>query len=221
MQYPGGKGKTYQHIINLIPPHNTYIEAFLGSGAVLKNKLPASRNIAIEINKDVLNAFDSYSNDIELVNDDAIKYLIDFPFIGKEVVYCDPPYYPSTRYRKRVYRYDFNEKDHIELLNIINILPCRVLISGYDNDLYQEKLSAWSRYEFFAKTHKDRRKEIVWFNYPKPNALHDNRYLGSNFRDRQNFKRRKERLKKRISRLSPPEIDEILKWLTQERGRFE
>ena len=38
MQYPGGKNNCYQQIINLIPPHDTYIEAFLGSGAVLRHK---------------------------------------------------------------------------------------------------------------------------------------------------------------------------------------
>ncbi|MBK9053315.1 MAG: hypothetical protein IPL78_21170 [Chloroflexi bacterium] len=30
MTYPGGKGRTYQHIINHLPPHDVYIAAFLG-----------------------------------------------------------------------------------------------------------------------------------------------------------------------------------------------
>ena len=40
MTYPGGKNGAgiYQRIINHMPPHKTYIEAFLGSGAVLRNK---------------------------------------------------------------------------------------------------------------------------------------------------------------------------------------
>ena len=32
MRYPGGKGKCYQHIINLMPMHDTYIETHLGGG---------------------------------------------------------------------------------------------------------------------------------------------------------------------------------------------
>ena len=40
MRYPGGKGKTYHQIINLLPPHKTYIETHLGGGAVvIRNRL--------------------------------------------------------------------------------------------------------------------------------------------------------------------------------------
>jgi len=49
MRYPGGKGKCYQHVINLMPPHSVYIETHLGGGSVLRHKRPAKRNIAIEV----------------------------------------------------------------------------------------------------------------------------------------------------------------------------
>ncbi len=48
MSYPGGKGKCYQRLINLMPPHETYIESHLGGGAVLRNKRPAKANIGID-----------------------------------------------------------------------------------------------------------------------------------------------------------------------------
>ncbi|MBS0352463.1 MAG: DNA adenine methylase, partial [Proteobacteria bacterium] len=48
MSYPGGKGKCYQRLINLMPPHETYIETHLGSGAVLRNKRPAKTTIGID-----------------------------------------------------------------------------------------------------------------------------------------------------------------------------
>jgi DNA adenine methylase len=54
MQYPGGKGTAYQKIINLIPPHTTYIESHLGGGAVMAHKAPARLNIGIDINPIVL-----------------------------------------------------------------------------------------------------------------------------------------------------------------------
>ena len=46
MTYPGGKNGAgeYQRIINHMPPHKTYIEAFLGSGAVMRHKRLAQRN---------------------------------------------------------------------------------------------------------------------------------------------------------------------------------
>lgn len=36
--YPGGKNVTFRNIINEAPPHDIYLEPFVGSGAVLMNK---------------------------------------------------------------------------------------------------------------------------------------------------------------------------------------
>lgn len=47
--YPGGKGNTYQQIINLMPPHRIYVEPFLGGGSVMLNKRPAAVNIGLDV----------------------------------------------------------------------------------------------------------------------------------------------------------------------------
>ena len=39
----GGKGGVYQRLINLIPPHDVYIENHLGGGAVIRKKYPAKK----------------------------------------------------------------------------------------------------------------------------------------------------------------------------------
>lgn len=52
--YPGGKGNCYQQIINQIPPHEVYIEPFLGGGYVMKAKRPAAINIGVELDRAVL-----------------------------------------------------------------------------------------------------------------------------------------------------------------------
>lgn len=54
MSYPGGKGSCYQHIINQMPPHQTYIETHLGGGSVMLKKRPAQLNIGIELDPQVL-----------------------------------------------------------------------------------------------------------------------------------------------------------------------
>jgi DNA adenine methylase len=54
MAYDGGKGNLYQHIINLIPPHTTYIEPFLGGGAVALKKRPALLNIGLDLDSEAL-----------------------------------------------------------------------------------------------------------------------------------------------------------------------
>ena len=51
MTYPGGKNGAgvYQQIINLMPPHDVYIEPFLGGAAILRLKRPAGRSIACDL----------------------------------------------------------------------------------------------------------------------------------------------------------------------------
>ena len=51
MSYPGGKSGAgvFQTIINLMPPHDVYVEPFLGGAAVMRMKRPASLNIGIDL----------------------------------------------------------------------------------------------------------------------------------------------------------------------------
>ncbi|HXJ73601.1 MAG TPA: hypothetical protein VNM37_12130, partial [Candidatus Dormibacteraeota bacterium] len=51
MSYPGGKNGAgvYQRIISMMPPHQVYIEPFLGGGAIARLKRPAPVNIAMDL----------------------------------------------------------------------------------------------------------------------------------------------------------------------------
>ncbi len=98
MRYPGGKGAAYQKLINLMPPHEVYIETHLGGGAVMRNKRPAKSNIGIEIDSEVVEMWGNmHPIDFELVHDNAINYLNNYNFTGKELIYSDPPYLREAR----------------------------------------------------------------------------------------------------------------------------
>jgi site-specific DNA-adenine methylase len=214
MRYPGGKGKCYQHVINLIPLHRVYIETHLGGGAVMRHKKPAERNIGIELNARVIGAWRAQSlPHVELVHGRAEDYIQQFAFRGDELVYVDPPYFPSTRRSTRVYANDYSQLDHELLLEILVKLPCKVILSGYANPLYSEFLGHWHRRTFNAKTHVDVRTETLWLNYEPPATLHDARFLGENFRDREVRKRRLQRLQDRLARLDPTERAAVAQWL--------
>jgi len=219
MKYPGGKGKCYQHLINLMPPHHTYIESHLGGGAVMRNKKPAQRNIGLDLDPKVIEMWkQDLSNVCELHQIDAVNYLENYIFHGNELVYVDPPYLPETRKRGKVYRCDYTEKDHIHLLQCLNDLPCKVMISGYENDLYNKLLPGWRKVHFSAKTHIEVREETVWMNFEHPNRLHDARYIGKTFRDRQNIQRRQSRLRSRIENLDSIERNDLYKWMQEHYG---
>ncbi len=65
------------------------------------------------------------------------RCLSRFAFDDTELVYADPPYLKSSRkapgrYR---YRYDYEEQDHVQLLEILRRLPCQAMISRYCSSL--------------------------------------------------------------------------------------
>lgn len=215
MHYPGGKGKSFQHIINVLPPHDTYIETHLGGGAVLRHKAPARTTIAVEIDPVVIDRWREESPGLaSYVEADAIAFLREYRFRGDEVVYCDPPYLPETRRRKRVYRYDYLAEDHERLLDTIGRLPCPVVISGYPSPLYSARLHDWQTRTFTAKTHNGSRTECIWFNFDPPVRLHDARFLGRDYRERDNIRRRQERLRQRIASLPIQEQHVLAEWLS-------
>ena len=119
-----------QPIVALMPPHDTYIETHLGGGAIMQRKSPALRNIGIDRNQRALERF-RCAYPVELVHASAHRFLADYDYQGRELIYSDPPYLHETRSSDRRYRFDYDEADHLELLELLKKLPCAVILSGY------------------------------------------------------------------------------------------
>lgn len=219
MSYPGGKGKCYQRLINLMPPHETYIESHLGGGAVINKKRPAQINIGIDADERVIAAWRKTSPaQCTLVHGDAATFLERYPFTGKELVYADPPYVAETRRKLKIYRCEYSDTDHMRLLDVLTALPCMVMLSGYDNSIYRERLAGWRKVTFSANTQVGIREECVWTNFPEPKVLHDATFLGATFRERQTVRRRYQRLVDRFDRMDPIEREHVLTLLHSHYG---
>jgi site-specific DNA-adenine methylase len=212
MNFPGGKGGTYQKYINLMPPHEAYIESHLGGGAIMRYKRRAKRNIGIEIDPEIMEIWTRGKEiDFELIHGDAISFLKSYPFTGKELVYCDPPYLRDTRKKYYpLYKYEYSLSQHVELLEILKSLPCMVMISGYESPLYIKSLTGWHTHTFQATTHHGMATEWIWMNYSKPTHLHDYRYLGDNFREREKIKLKLKRWIARFKSMSALERQALL-----------
>lgn len=200
MNYPGGKNGSgvYQNIISMMPPHKTYIELFLGSGAILRRKRKAEVSWGVDLDSDVLNRsnYDNFSvHNLSFYEGSAINFVKYNPdvFRYKSLVYADPPYLRSVRSSKnKLYKYEFwTDDQHAELLNLLIKLPSMVMISGYDSELYNSILKDW-RKESFQTTNRagNRVTEIVWLNFPEPREFHDYSFLGKDNIDRQRIKRK-------------------------------
>ena len=189
----------YQAVINCMPPHEVYIEAFLGGGSVFLHKKPALRNVGIERDEAIIAAWRKrHYLGLELVHADAIELLNRWPWSKRDnprtLVYCDPPYPADVRRsQQKMYRCDLlSQEGHIKLLTTLNSLPCMVVLSGYSSPLYESLLSDWRRVHFQTR---DRTwhgtPKTIWMNFPEPLELHDDRYSGRGFRERERIKRRR------------------------------
>lgn len=204
MQYPGGKNASgvYQRIINQIPPHTTYIEPFLGFGAIMRLKKPADCSIGIDADMDIIKKWEDWGAGHIVQHGDAISFLCSYEWQGGEFVYCDPPYLKSTRSTKdKLYRHEFwTEEQHEELLTVLLSLPCTVALSGYKSELYDRMLKGWRvmSYTVYLRRH-GKATEYLWMNYPEPLELHDYQYLGDDYRERENIKKQQKRWRRIIA----------------------
>jgi DNA adenine methylase len=152
-----------------------------------------------------------WAPELGVISGDGLEYLRRRKFAGDELVYCDPPYLIATRSGGRIYRHEFDESQHQQLLRCIRRIPARVMISGYWSQMYASALKDWTAVSFDTITRGGRKAvEWLWFNYPKPTQLHDYSFLGDGFRERERINRKKKRWAARLRRLDTLERQALL-----------
>ena len=106
---------------------------------------------------------------VMVTNMDGVKLINKY---NKENVflYCDPPYEQSTRTGAR-YKVDMDRKGHEDFVNAVIGSKSKILISGYDCELY-DKLTenGFNKVQFEVKTidgnfNKKTKLETLWKNY--------------------------------------------------------
>ena len=206
MGYPGGKGRMWQHVAALMPPHDVYIETHLGGGSVLRNKAPSRLSIGIDVDPRVTDLARSWGvPGLEVLNEDALAFLDRYPFDGSEVVYADPPYPMSSRSAaRRLYRHEC-EGHHRNLIARLRRLDCPVIVSGYPNTVYSESLRDWNCRTVMNATQGGLREERLWLNYEPGPMRHDYTCLGDGFRDRDRLRRRARNLVARMEAMKAVE----------------
>ena len=114
---------------------------------------------------------------VRVENRDAKDILLMFKDRPATLVYLDPPYFVK---RDHSYTIDANDRDfHRNLLKICIKSKSMILISGYDNELYNEMLTqkkGWSKSTIDAYTKGTNgktfsRTEVLWKNVKLAKAL--------------------------------------------------
>jgi DNA adenine methylase len=85
--------------------------------------------------------------------------------------YLDPPYVAEARSCPDVYRHEMTHEDHVRMLDVVLACRGKVMLSGYDNSLYRDRLAGWQKEEFVVPNHasgeavKPRMVECLWMNF--------------------------------------------------------
>lgn len=102
-------------------------------------------------------------------NTDGIK-LIKKHNNPRTLIYCDPPYEQSTRTNAR-YKEDMNREEHIEFLDVVMKSEAKIIMSGYDCELYNVlERNGFIKINFDVKTisgnfESKTKVETLWKNY--------------------------------------------------------
>lgn len=256
LKYPGSKWNIARQLINMIPPHHSYVEPFFGSGAVLFNKPVSDIETVNDLDSDVTNLFQciqidserlarlvmttpfsreeydkqfdegynplmcipdfqraagflikcwqghgfrtngykvGWKNDVvgrerayalwnwyrlpewivdiaerlrmvQIENRTAIEVIKRFNHDGV-FMYIDPPYLLGTRAGKQ-YKHEMTDADHEEMLKELLQSKAKIMISGYESEMYNDYLNGWNKKTFDScAEHGKPRKEVVWINY--------------------------------------------------------
>lgn len=241
----GGDG-VYQQIINHIPPHKVYVSPFAGKDAVFRNKRLCSTTILNDADPGIADYWRKYlkseldciihenfiqmqlfSEDskpsVILRTQDAFSIINRFQNSPDTFIYCDPPYPMKVRKSKRqLYAFEFADENlHVQLLSLLDSCNCNVMLSTYQSSLYDTALlnspfRQWYIHQFRAKTRTGTATETIYMNYPTPSVLHDFRYLGINYRERERIKKKVDRHRARLKRLPAAERCAILSSIISE-----
>jgi DNA adenine methylase len=89
----------------------------------------------------------------------------------RTLYYLDPPYLHATRATTGEYAHEMNEAEHLELLETIQAVRGKVLLSGYPTGLYDRTLRGWTRLTINQPNNaaggkmKRRMEECLWCNF--------------------------------------------------------
>lgn len=221
--YNGGKAGngTYQQIINHIPKHDVFIDAFVGGGGILfKLKLPAI-TVINDIDSSIIEKYKTITvkNNYEVPLTDLIVENGDYAGVidkydctaAKAFFYFDPPYLKSSRKsQKDLYNFDWHEENHLRFLSKALTVKSDVMISHYPCTLYDGYLKGWLTHDFESQTRNGKATERIYMNYQKPEVLQDFSYLGKDYRERQRIKRKIQRHMQKLNNMPADERMGIL-----------
>lgn len=114
---------------------------------------------------------------VQIENRPAVEVIERFNY-PNVFQYWDPPYLLGTRSNKKQYKHEMTDSDHEELLKKAVQSKAKIMISGYESDMYNNYLKGWQK-EYFNSSaeYGGKRREVVWMNYDQFRQVNIFEYL--------------------------------------------
>ena len=110
----------------------------------------------------------STTNLVQIEHMDALR-LIERYNTPDALIYIDPPYVRSSRKSGALYRFEMDDRQHVQLLEIITKSRAKIILSGYQNELYDRYLKGWKTDSTMSQTTStEMALETIWMNYTPP-----------------------------------------------------
>ena len=102
--------------------------------------------------------------DAQIENTDALE-LIQRYDDKNTLLYLDPPYLPKLR-KNNLYTFEMTTAQHLDMLHLIKANHSKIILSGYDNDLYNTELEGWATATKATTAQFGKaRTEKIWYNF--------------------------------------------------------
>ena len=102
---------------------------------------------------------------VQIENRPALELMEDFNH-ENVLMYLDPPYVLSTRAGRKQYRYEMSDQEHEDMLEKAIRSKAKIMISGYDCELYDFFIGDWNKVQITARAQDNKRRtETLWMNY--------------------------------------------------------
>lgn len=102
---------------------------------------------------------------VQIENRPAVDVMKRFNY-KNVLIYLDPPYMPGTRHGKQYKHEMYDEESHEKLLEQAMQHKGPLLISGYDTELYNDRLKDWHKEETTCYSQVcSRKREVLWMNF--------------------------------------------------------
>ena len=105
---------------------------------------------------------------VQIENMDALR-LIERYNNPDTLMYLDPPYVLAARKSGKLYNHELDAGGQQQLLSLISHSKAKIILSGYENELYDTALSGWRKDSTTSRTTSgELAKETIWMNYTPP-----------------------------------------------------